>query len=58
VREQVRHKDEARDRAKENMDAATNSLERLIMTYNDRIARYVELLIRFRREIEAYWDRD
>ena len=58
MREQVRHKDEARDRAKENMDAATNSLERLIMTYNDRIARYVELLIRFRREIEAYWDRD
>jgi hypothetical protein len=41
-----------------SMEAAISSLERLVMTYNKRTVRYMELLTKFRREIEAFWDRD
>lgn len=40
------------------MEEAINSLVRLVITYNKRTARYVELLFKFRRQIEAFWDKD
>jgi hypothetical protein len=56
--DKLRQADEAIVLHTRSMEEAINSLERLVMTYNERTARYVELLFKFRRQIEAFWDKD
>jgi hypothetical protein len=58
VRDKLAEADEAIVLNTRVMEEAINSLERLVMTYNKRTARYVELLVNFRRQIEAFWDND
>jgi hypothetical protein len=58
VRDKLAEADEAIVLNTRVMEEAINSLERLVMTDNKRTARYVELLVEFRRQIEAFWDND
>jgi hypothetical protein len=58
MRDKLAEADEAIVQNTRVMEEAINSLERLVMTYNERAARYVELLVKFRRQIEASWDND